>query len=53
MAKTDTDSVVFHTKTGDTYQDLKEMNDQMDLADMIRNIHAMMQVIKSIGYRIN
>ena len=32
MVYTDTDSFVFHTKTDDIYQDLKEINDEMDFS---------------------
>ena len=32
MVYTDADSFVFHTKTDDIYQDLKEINDEMDFS---------------------
>ena len=32
MVYTDTDSFLFHTKTDDIYQDLKEINDEMDFS---------------------
>ena len=46
MVNTDTDSFVFHTKTDDIYQDLKEINDDMDFVDMIKTINAMMQLTR-------
>ena len=32
MVYTDTDSFVFHTKTDDIYEDLKEFKDEMDFS---------------------
>ena len=46
MVYTDTDSFVFHTKTDDIYQDLKEINDEMDFSGYEKNINAMMQLIR-------
>ena len=37
MVYTDTDSFVFHTKTDDIYQDLKEINDEMDFSGYDKN----------------
>ena len=37
MVNTDTDSFVFHTKTDDIYQDLKEINDEMDFSGNDKN----------------
>ena len=37
MVYTDTDSFVFHTKTDDIYQDLKETNDEMDFSGYDKN----------------
>ena len=37
MVFTDTDSFVFHTKTDDIYQDLKEINDEMDFSGYDKN----------------
>ena len=46
MVYTDTDSFVFHTKTDDIYQDLKEIMMKWTLVDMIKSINAMMQLIR-------
>ena len=37
MVYTDTDSFVFHTRTDDIYQDLKEINDEMDFSGYDKN----------------
>ena len=37
MVYTDTDSFVFHTKTDDIYQDLTEINDEMDFSGCDKN----------------
>ena len=37
MVNTDTDSFVFHTKTDDIYQDLKDINDEMDFSGYDKN----------------
>ena len=37
MVYTDTDSFVFHTKTEDIYQDLKDINDEMDFSGYDKN----------------
>ena len=37
MVYTDTDSFAFHTKTDDIYQDLKEINDEMDFSGYDKN----------------
>ena len=37
MVYTDTDSFVFHTKTDDIYQGLKEINDEMDFSGYEKN----------------
>ena len=37
MVYTDTDNFVFHTKTDDIYQDLKEINDEMDFSGYDKN----------------
>ena len=37
MVYTDTDSFVFHTKTDDIYQDLKEVNDERDFSGYDKN----------------
>ena len=37
MVYTDTDSFVFHTKTDDIYQGLKEINDEMDFSGYDKN----------------
>ena len=37
MVYTDTDSFVFQTKTDDIYQDLKEINDEMDFSGYDKN----------------
>ena len=37
MVYTDTDSFVFHTKTDDIYQDLKDINDEMDFSGYDKN----------------
>ena len=37
MVYTDTDSFVFHTKTDDIYQDLQEINDEMDFSGYEKN----------------
>ena len=37
MVYTDTDSFVFHTKTDDIYQDLREINDEMDFSGYDKN----------------
>ena len=37
MVYSDTDSFVFHTKTDDIYQDLKEINDEMDVSGYDKN----------------
>ena len=47
MVYTDTDSFVFHTKTDDIYQDLKDTNDEMDFSGYDKKtINAMMQLIR-------
>ena len=37
MVYTDTDSFVFHTRTDDIYQDLQEINDEMDFSGYDKN----------------
>ena len=39
MVFADTDSFVFHTKTDDIYQDLKEINDEMDFSGYDKKNH--------------
>ena len=39
MVYTDTDSFVFHTKTDDIHQDLKEINDEMDFSGYDKKKH--------------
>ena len=55
MVYTDTDSFVFHTKTDDIYQDLKEINHEMDFSAYDKTIHVMMQLIRRcwVNLRMN
>ena len=46
MVYTDTDSFVFHTKTDDIYQDLQEINDEMDFSGYEKTKNALMQLTR-------
>ena len=56
MVYTDTDSFVFHTRTDDIYQELQEINDEMDFSGYDKNhINVMMQLIRRcwVNLRMN
>ena len=55
MVYTDTDSFVFHTRTDDIYQDLQEINDEMDFSGYDKTINVMMQLIRRcwVNLRMN
>ena len=49
MVYTDTDSFVFHTKTDDIYQGLKEIHDEMDFSGYDKNHKCYDATVKVLG----